>query len=219
MAHHYNSGFKKSKNSMLSYPQPFKELIAHLKKLPGVGARTAERYAFDLLGWDEKELESFTSRLDTLHTTITHCAVCNCLKSADKECDFCSDKKRNPKLLCIVASVKDVYSLEETRSYNGLYHVLGGLLSPLTGYTPEKLNLESLRERLQNKQEGDTIEEVIIAIDSTLEGDTTSLYIKELLQKWNIKASRLAFGIPIGSSLDFVDGGTLLRAFEGRLSF
>ncbi len=202
-------------SKMAHYPSQFNALMSHLKKLPGVGSRTAERYAFDLLDWKEQQLEGLILCLQELHEKIRACEVCNCLIDSTNPCPFCDRTKRNERLLCVIAHPKDAYTIEETRSYKGLYHVVGGVLSPLTGYTPEKLNLASLKKRL----EGSGIEEVIIAIDSTLEGDTTALYIKEVLNSWQIKASRLAFGMPVGSSLDFVDSGTLMRAFEGRISF
>jgi recombination protein RecR len=130
-------------------------------------------------------------------------------------CSFCHSEKREPSQLCIVATPRDAYSLEETGSYRGYYHVLGGLLSPIEGKTPEHLNLDRLKKRITTLQ----IKEIIIALDSTLEGDTTSLFLKEQIQGWGLPVSRLAFGIPIGSSLDFVDGGTLARAMTGRQSF
>ena len=133
----------------------------------------------------------------------------------DEYCSFSDQTKRDGSILCIIASAKDAYALEETRAYKGLYHVIGGLLSPIDDRGPNVLNLHSLKERIHSLQ----IREVIIALDSTLEGDTTSLYLKEQLNQWGISVSRLAFGLPMGSSLDFIDGGTLMRALTGRQSF
>lgn len=199
---------------MAKYPSDLAQLIAFLKKLPGVGTKTAERFAFQFLNWSEGELYSFSAILAQLKKKITQCPDCHCLTD-NNSCPFCHNALRDKTQLCIIASPRDAYSLEETSAYRGLYHVLGGLLSPLDGKTPEHLNLEQLKKRLTDLQ----IKEIIIALDSTLEGDTTSLFLKEQIQGWGIPVSRLAFGLPIGSSLDFVDGSTLARAFTGRQTF
>jgi recombination protein RecR len=199
---------------MAKYPFDLTQLIAFLKKFPGVGTKTAERFAFQLLNWSDPELHSFSSLLDQIKKKITNCPECHCLTNSGY-CTFCDSTKRDPSQLCIIASPRDAYSLEETGSYKGYYHVLGGLLSPIDGKAPEHLNLEKLKERITRLQ----IKEIIIALDSTLEGDTTSLFLKEQIQGWGLPVSRLAFGLPIGSSLDFVDGGTLARAMTGRQSF
>ncbi len=199
---------------MAKYPFELNQLIAYLKKLPGVGTKTAERFAFHLLGWQEAEIKNFSSSLFHLKEKITQCAECHCL-TGENTCFFCSSSLRDKTQLCIVASPRDAYSIDETGAFRGLYHVLGGLLSPIDGKTPEHLNLEHLKKRITTLG----VKEVIIALDSTLEGDTTSLFLKEQIQTWGLPVSRLAFGIPIGSSLDFVDGGTLARALTGRQSF
>lgn len=199
---------------MAKYPYDLTQLIAFLKKLPGVGTKTAERYGFHLLDWAEAELHTFSDLLEKIKKRITPCPECYCLTDGGV-CSFCDPAKRDPSQLCIIASARDAYSLDETGSYRGYYHVLGGLLSPIEGKTPEHLNLDLLKKRIVALQ----IKEIIIALDSTLEGDTTSLFLKEKIQDWGLPVSRLAFGIPIGSSLDFVDGGTLARALSGRQSF
>lgn len=196
---------------MSSYPEPLLQLIAHLKKFPGVGQRTAERFAFALLEWKEEELSSFAVSLCTLKEKIQSCPSCGALTSESK-CTFCDQQQRDQKKLCIVASPKEIYAIEETRSYRGLYHVLGHLISPLDGHFADKLDLNKIKKRIETHP----IEEVIIAIDSTIEGDATALFLKEELDKWGIFSSRLAFGLPMGSSLDYVDGGTLARALAGR---
>jgi recombination protein RecR len=199
---------------MAKYPFPLAQLLAFLKKLPGVGTKTAERFAFQFLNWQESELQCFSAILAQLKKTITQCSDCHCLTD-NNNCPFCHNALRDKTQLCIIASPRDAYSLEETGAYRGLYHVLGGLLSPLDGKTPDHLNLEKLKKRLGILQ----IKEIIIALDSTLEGDTTSLFLKEQIQEWGFPVSRLAFGLPIGSSLDFVDGSTLARALTGRQNF
>ncbi len=199
---------------MSKYPLALQQLIASLKMLPGVGSKTAERFAFQLLTWQDEPLESFAEVIATLKTKIHTCPACNCLM--DKEvCEFCDINKRDSSLLCIISSPKDAYAIEETHMYKGLYHVLGGLLSPLDGRTVERLNLPPLLQRISTLQ----IREVIVALDSTLEGDATALYLKEQLGKSAIPVSRLALGLPMGSPLEYVDGGTLSRALTGRHIF
>lgn len=199
---------------MTRYPVALQQLIAFLKKLPGVGTKTAERFAFHLLSWPQAELAAFSTILANLRQTITQCPDCKCFMEKT-HCPFCADSQRDPSQLCIISSPKDAYVIEETRSFKGLYHVLGCLLSPMEGRSVEHLNLDHLKKRITSHP----IKEIIIALDSTIEGDTTSLYLKECIAKWGLEVSRLAFGIPLGSSLDFVDGGTLARAILGRQSF
>lgn len=199
---------------MTKYPHQLLILISYLKKLPGVGTKTAERLAFHLLSWQSDELKNFSTVLADLKEKLLHCQECGCLMDEQK-CPFCTAHVKDPHLLCVISSSKDVYAIEETHTYQGLYHVLGGLLSPLEGKSVEHLNLPKLKERIVRHQ----IKEIIIALDSTLEGDATALYLKEELAKWGVTTSRLAFGLPMGSSLDYVDGGTLARAFLGRHTF
>ena len=199
---------------MSKYPFELTQLIAYLKKWPGVGTKTAERFAFQTLSWQDSDLQSLALLLSQLKEKVTHCPECHCLKDQNP-CPFCHSDRRNRSQLCIIASARDVYAVEETGIYNGLYHVLGGLLSPMDGKTPEHLHLDQLKNRITTLQ----IQEIIIALDSTLEGDTTSLFLKEQIQGWGLTVSRLAFGLPMGSSLDFVDGGTLARALTGRQAF
>lgn len=197
---------------MTKYPLALQQLIASLKLLPGVGSKTAERFAFQLLTWQEEELQHFSDIISTLKSKIQACPACGCLKDKS-DCEFCDPDKRDSSLLCIISSPKDAYAIEETHTYKGLYHVLGGLLSPLDGRTAERLNLPHLIDRISRLQ----IREVIIALDSTLEGDATALYLKEQLK--GIQVSRLALGLPMGSPLEYVDGGTLSRALIGRQNF
>lgn len=200
---------------MTKCPPTLLQLIAFLKKLPGIGTKTAERFAFQMLSWKELDLKGFAEIVAELKEKVTRCPECSCLKD-QTECLFCSHSLRNTSQLCILASPREVYFLEETGAYKGLYHVLGGLLSPIHGTTSDHLRLDKIKKRIDNLE----IKEVIIALDSTIEGDTTSLFLKEKIQSWGpISVSRLAFGLPMGSSLDFVDGGTLARAFTGRQSF
>lgn len=199
---------------MSQYPNELLTLIAYLKKLPGVGTKTAERFAFYLLEWSKEDLTKFSEKLSTLQEKIYPCSTCGCLMDSS-HCSFCDPVKRGQTTLCIVSSPRDVYAIEETRAFKGLYHVLGGLLSPLEGRSIGDEVLEKLRKRLEESP----VEEVIIAFDSTLEGDATALFIKKKLDDWSMATTRLAFGLPMGSSLDFVDYGTLEKAFTGRRTF
>ncbi len=195
------------------YPKDLLSLIAFFKKFPGVGSKTAERLTFQLLLWNEKELEQFSQLLSRLKQTIQHCPECGCIME-DALCSFCNQKSRSSHLLCIIASPKDAFSIESTKSYSGLYHVIKYLLSPIEGRL--NLHLDLLDSRIEKL----ATQEVIIALDSTLEGDTTALYLKDHLKKYpQIKVSRLAFGLPVGSSLDYIDDTTLCRALSGRQSF
>jgi len=195
---------------MSTYPRPLYQLIQLLKKLPGVGTKTAERFAFQLLDWKTTDLKLLGFQLTQLKESIQNCKECGCLK--EKECFFCGKPERNFTSLCIVSSSKDVFSIEETKVYHGLFHVIPSLLSPFEGGFETQVDLNNILERINRYQ----IKEVILALESTLEGDATALYLKEQLSERGILVSRLAFGIPLGSTLDFVDGGTLSRAFTGR---
>jgi recombination protein RecR len=198
--------------SMSNYPSSLLSLIAFLKKLPGVGSKTAERFAFRLLHWPQDQLSELANHIQNIKERIVPCAECHCLME-EAPCTFCDPLKRDTSLLCVISSPKDVFSIEETRSYRGLYHVIEGLLSPMDGRSADYLQLDKLKKRIGINP----IKEIIIALDSTIEGDATALYLKEHLK--GPKISRLAFGLPIGSTLDFVDGGTLSRSFTGRHSF
>ena len=196
------------------YPKQLTVLINLLKKLPGIGAKTAERLAFHLLDWDEGSLQVFSNTLANLKNSIKRCHECGCLLSNDF-CSFCDINIRNTEVICIISSPKDAYLIEETNTYFGLYHVIDHLLSPIEGFNEEKLHVDKLKKRIdQNK-----VKEVILGIDSTLEGDATSLFLKNKLSSWNIGVTRLAFGLPVGSSLEYIDGGTLSRALMGRQNF
>jgi recombination protein RecR len=199
----------------MRYPQSLEKLLSHLQMLGGVGRRTAERYAFDfLLDWKEHEIHDFVACLNEARRSLTQCPICGALQDGEK-CLFCADTTRRRDLLCIVATPREVFSIESTREFSGLYHVLGALLSPLDGRGEELLQLDKLTNRLHSTP----IKEVVLALDSTLEGDTTALYLKQQLEMLPVKVSRLAFGIPVGSCLEYVDGGTLARAFLGRSVF
>ena len=199
-----------SKRFFTSYPKNIENLIRLLQKLPEVGRRTAERYGFDLLlHWTQDARKEISSQVQALDT-MRFCPICKSL--ADNVCLFCDNPNRCQDLLCIVGSVREVFTIEETKEFSGLYHVLDAMLSPLDGRCEEQLGLERLLSRLQTG----SITEIILALDSSLEGDATSLYLKEVLAGFPVQISRLAFGIPVGATLEYVDGGTLARAFSSR---
>lgn len=195
----------------MNYPSHLLQLIESMKKLPGVGSKSAERFAFEMLKWKSSELKALGNLIDTLPQKLQACMECGALRG-EEPCLFCKDERTTSSTLCVLASSKDVYAIEATRTFEGLYHVLGGLISPLEGIGPGQLNFSKLLERIEKHK----IQEVIIALDSTVEGDATALYLKKVLASSPARISRLAFGIPMGSSFDYVDGGTLGRAFVDR---
>jgi recombination protein RecR len=200
-------------DTVMHYPPYLIKLMESLRKLPGVGSKSAERFAFHLLTWDHRDLNRFGTLLNDIPVQLKMCDECGCLLSGE-HCLLCSDERQSH-ILCVVAHVRDVYAVESTREYKGLYHVLGGVISPMEGTGPEQLTIKKLLERIQKQN----IRELIIALDATIEGDATALYLKKLLTEYPLAISRLAFGIPMGSSIDYVDGGTLARAFAGRSQF
>lgn len=198
----------------MNYPSHLLQLIESMKKLPGVGSKSAERFAFEMLKWKPSDLRALANLIDTLPQKLQNCSECGSLRG-EESCQFCKNERTVCSSLCVLASAKDVYAIEATRTFEGLYHVLGGLISPLEGIGPDHLNFEKLLKRIEKHQ----IQEVILALDSTVEGDATALYLKKYLSSSSTRISRLAFGIPMGSSFDYVDGGTLGRAFVDRSGF
>jgi recombination protein RecR len=198
----------------MHYPSHLLQLIESMKKLPGVGSKSAERFAFEMLKWSPSSLKTLGNLIDTIPQKLLSCGECGALRG-DEPCMFCKEERASSSILCILASSKDVFAIEATRTFEGLYHVLGGVISPLEGIGPDQLNFHKLQERIQKHH----INEVIIALDSTVEGDATALYLKKYLSSLPVEISRLAFGIPMGSSFDYVDGGTLGRAFVDRSDF
>ena len=192
------------------YPNKFENLILAFQNLPGVGRKTAERYAFETLNWEQQKKEEFVNALQVLIDGVDTCKVCGNLSDGDI-CSICSDQNRDHTLLCVVQSPKDILAIESIQEYKGVYHVLNGVINTSKGIRPEDINIESLVDRI-NKDE---INEVILALDPTVEGETTSLYIEKLIGK-DVLVTRLAYGIPMGGHLDYTDSLTLLKAFQGR---
>lgn len=195
----------------MKYPKTISDLIECFKKLPSVGEKSAERMALSVLDMDDDIIELFSKSLSEVKTKTKRCSECNNL-SEDDLCEICKESNRNKKLICVVEEPKNVIIFEKVGTYNGLYHVLDGLISPLDGINPEDINIASLIERIKK----DGIEEIILALKPNIEGETTSLYISKLLEKENVKITKIAHGIPIGVDMEYIDTLTLEMALEDR---
>lgn len=193
--------------------EPLQKAIDELSKLPSIGKKTAQRLALHLLKSNQANVDSLVSALIELKSKIRFCNICFNI-STDDLCDICKSTKRDRSILCIVEEVSDVIAIEKTNEFNGLYHVLGGVLNPLANITPESLHIKELIKRIEEKE----IKEVILALNPDAEGDTTSLYLTRLLKEYPLKLSRIARGLPIGGDLEFADAATIGRAFLGRIS-
>ncbi len=196
---------------MREYPRQLEILINELSKLPGVGEKSAQRLAFHILDKDESQVEALSEALLNAKRQLKHCSICGNLTDSDP-CSICSDPGRRKDLICVVETPRDLAAMERIRDYNGTYHVLHGVISPMEGIGPEDINLKSLIKRLQNTD----CEEVIIATNPTIQGEATAMYISRLLKPAGIKVSRIAHGVPVGSDLEYADEVTLLKSFEGR---
>ena len=190
---------------------PLNKLMDQFAKLPGIGKKTAGRLAFYVLDMPKNEAEQFAEAIIEAHRLVRFCKQCYSLTDSEV-CPVCSEEKRDKTIICVVEDSRDVMAFERTREYTGLYHVLGGLISPMEGITPDKLKVKELLERVTHHD----IEEVIMATDPTVEGEATALYLSKLLKPFNIKTSRLAYGVPVGGDLEYADEVTLTRALEGR---
>lgn len=195
----------------MKLPSSFENLIESLKKLPGVGSKSAERMAYQILNFSTEEVESFADALLSSKKSIKRCSVCGQITDNDI-CDTCLDENRDHSLICVVQNPKDAFALEKAKEFKGVYHILYGVLSAVNGVGPQDLNLESLIKRVE---EGN-VKEVIIATNPNVEGETTALFIADLLSNKGIVVSRLAYGLPVGGNLDYADEFTLLKAIEGR---
>jgi len=192
--------------------EPLQRAIDELSKLPSIGKKTAQRLAIYILKSDKESVDSLVNSLQDLKEKIRFCSVCFNI-STEEKCEICQSVKRDRSTICVVEDASDIISIEKTNEYNGLYHVLGGVLDPLGGVTVEKLKIKELLERIKN----DEVKEVILALNPDAEGDATSLYLSRLLKEINIKVSRIARGLPIGGDLEFADSATIGRAFIGRI--
>ena len=195
---------------MQVYPKLLEILIEYFKKLPGIGEKTAERYALALINLDKNELDEFAESISLIKKTFQKCSICGHL-SESEICNICKDETRNDNTICVVENYKSVFMFEKTSKFRGKYHVLGGLISPIDGINPEDLNISKLVNRCKDKKL-----ELIIAFKPTIEGDTTTLYLKKILEKYDLKITRLSYGIPIGADIDYLDVLTLERAMLDR---
>jgi len=195
-------------------PRSVENLIEEFSKLPGIGPKTAQRLTFYLLRKPAKSSEDLGRAAISLKNDIQNCSIC-CNYTDNKTCDVCSDKNRDTDIICVVGEPLDVVAIEKTGSFKGLYHVLGGVISPINGIGPDELYIAELINRVKT---GD-IREILIATNPTIEGETTALYIQKKLDGYSVKTTRLAYGIPVGGDLEYADEITLSRAIEGRKEY
>ena len=191
-------------------PKSFEELVKNLSIFPGVGEKTAERYVYSLLDRDEDEIKDLSEALINFKKNIKYCECCGCLSDYDK-CEICSNSSRDKSTICIVEDSKSVFSIEKTKKYTGYYHVLNGLISPIEGINPEDLNIASLIKRLD-----ENVKEIVIALNPSIEGEVTSMYIQKILEKHDVKVSRLSYGIPMGSDIEYLDPIMISKAWDDR---
>ncbi len=196
---------------MKDFAEPLAHLIDELKRLPGIGQKSAQRIAFHLQRASREEAERLATALIEVKDKIRLCSVCNNLTEADP-CEFCTDPTRTQEVVCVVENPYNVVAIEKTREFHGQYHVLHGALSPLQGIGPEQLRIKSLLERLKAGK----IKELIVATNPNVEGEATAIYLSKLIKPLGIKVTRIAMGIPVGSELEFADEVTMLKALEGR---
>lgn len=195
----------------MALPRIFTDLVNNLTLFPGVGEKTAERYVYSLCDKEPEEVENLANALIDFKKNIKYCEICGCLTDTD-ECDICSNTNRDRSTICIVEDSKNVFFIEKTKKYNGLYHVLNGVISPIEGKNPEDLNLYSLLNNRITKN----IKEIIIALNPSIEGEVTSLYIQKVLEKYDVKVSRLSYGIPMGSDIEYLDPIMISKAWDDR---
>jgi len=193
------------------YAEPIERLIDELRRFPGIGTKTAQRLAFDILRRPHDDAERLSRAILDVKQLIRFCSTCNNFSDRDP-CRYCGDPGRSPETICVVEEPYDILAIERTREYRGHYHVLHGVLSPMNGVGPEDLKLKSLVERLRDGR----VHEIILATNPNVEGEATALYIAKLLKPVGVKVTRIALGVPVGSDLEFADEVTMSKALEGR---
>jgi len=196
---------------MPDFAEPIERLIDHLKHLPGIGPKTAQRLAFFILRSDQETALALADAIRDAKLTMRLCSVCNNVTDKDP-CLYCTGPTRNRKTICVVEEPHNILAIEKTRQYSGLYHVLGGALAPLRGIGPDQLHLKSLIERLKDG----SVEEIIIATNPTAEGEATAMYLSKLIKPLGPRVTRIGVGIPVGSDLEYADEITMMKAMEGR---
>ena len=195
----------------MNYPQSLRNLMDSFKNLPGIGEKTAERLAFSVLQMDKEKVDKFSTSLIDVKEKIKKCSICHHL-TEDDVCPICKDSTREQKIICVVEEPKNVILFENVGSFHGKYHVLDGLISPLDGVNPDSLNIASLVKRVQEER----IEEIILALTPSIEGETTSLYISKLFDNTNVVVSKIAHGVPLGTDMEYIDSLTLEMALDER---
>ncbi len=198
---------------MTAYTRSMQELIEHFKRMPGIGVKSAERFAFFVLKSSKDDMARFSSAINRVKESVRFCKKCGNL-SETEFCSICSDPRRDKTVVCVVEEPKDSILIEKSGHYKGTYHVLLGVISPLDGIGPEDLRIGELLKRVKE----DKVKEVILATDSNAEGETTALYLSKELKSLKIKTTRIAYGIPVGENLDYIDQATLIKALQGRHS-
>ena len=193
------------------YPREFTKLINELAKLPGIGNKTAQRLAFNILQKSSEEAEKLSNAIIDAKNNIRECSVCGNLTDKEK-CNICLDSRREQDVICVVESPKDLMSMEKIKEFRGVYHVLNGVISPIAGTGPDDINLKSLLNRIHEND----VKEIILDTNPNVECEATAMFISRLVQPFNVKVSRLAHGIPVGGDLEFTDEITLLKAMQGR---
>ena len=196
---------------MSRFAEPMARLIEELKKLPGIGSKTAQRLAFHILRSDDEDAEALAAAVRNVKANLRLCSICNNITDVDP-CIYCASATRNQRLVCVVEEPTNIVSVEKTKHFNGVYHVLHGLISPLHGVGPEQLRIANLMRRVDDGQ----VDEVIIATNPTVEGEATATYLCGQLRRNGLKVTRIAMGIPVGSDIEYADEITMLKAMEGR---
>ena len=196
----------------MKYPKSFEELLECFKTLPGIGEKNAERLCFAVLQSSEEQAKKFSDSIMNVKTKIRKCNICNNYTEESDICEICSSEGRDKSTICVVESVKDLILFEKSNAYKGIYHVLEGLISPLEGVNPEDIKINQLINRIKKEE----IKEVILALNMTMEGETTSLYILKLLEGTGVSVSKIAAGIPVAADMEYLDSLTIQRALEGR---
>lgn len=195
----------------MHYARPLARLVGELEKLPGIGPKSAQRLAFYLLRIPAEEARQLAEAIVEVKERIGTCSVC--FNVTDQPvCEICSNERRDRSVICVVAEPRDVLAMERTNEFGGVYHVLGGLISPMEGVGPEMLHIRELMERIRSGP----VREIILATNPTVEGDTTAMYLARLIKPFGVKVTKIAFGLPVGGDLDYADQATLIQALEGR---